>query len=357
MKTTYLHTKVIFAITVIALSFFSCSSHEDNSLLPNPEPTTGPQPESPIKSDPRLQITDGVLTGITEEYDDIILPTNVKRIQKGVFYGKNIRKVTLNEGLETIEEDAFIFSTLEEINFPSSLKEIGKYAFYQCEKLVSADLSKTKVKEFLEGTFGYSGIQSIAFPSTLEAIGAQVFLKTSKLETIEIPISVKSIGTEAFRECNATVVSLPNNISSIAARVFYYCPNLQEVKTHGTVIQEDPNSNIQAYCFEGCPELSVFTIPQNIRSLGQGLLGGNHKVKSITIPSRVNRIAFSAFNNTGIENVIVESTTPPVAELVNNRAWYGFPENVKSIQVPEGTAENYKVAPGWKEFTNQIHSN
>ncbi|MDD3036449.1 leucine-rich repeat domain-containing protein [Bacteroides sp.] len=354
MKTTYLYTKIVFAIAVITLTLFSCSSHEDNSLLPNPEPPTDSPSEPTVEPDPRLQITDGVLTGITEAYEEIVLPTNVKRISKGVFYGKNIRKVTLNEGLQTIEENAFIFSTLEEINFPSSLKEIGKYAFYKCEKLASADLSKTKVKELPEGTFGYSGIQTITFPTTLETIGVQAFLNTSKLETIEIPTSVKSIEIEAFRECSATILSLPNNISFIASRVFYYCPNLQEVKTHGTVTQENPYSYIQAYCFEGCPELSTFTIPQNIRSLGQGLLGGNRKVKSITIPARVNRIAFSAFNNTAIENVIVEPASPPVAELASDIAWYGFPDNVKSIQVPNGTVENYKTAPGWKEFINKI---
>lgn len=350
MKITYLCAKLMLVLTMTALTF-ACSSREDNSILPKPDIPATPEPEP----DTPLQISNGVVTGIEDGFTEAVFPASVKRIQKGAFKNNmQIRKLTLNEGLETIEEEAFSFSSLAEINFPSTLKDISKYAFYGCSNLSTANLSSTKVSALPEGSFGFSGLQSVVFPSSLTDIGAQAFLNTTNLTSIEIPVNVKSVGSEAFRETGAISVLLPNNLSLMEQRVFYLCPNLQQVNTHGAIMQDDPNGTMRESCFEGCSELAVFEIPQNIRRIGQGTLAKNTKVKNITIPVNVNYIAFSAFSYTGIENVTVEPLTPPTAELASGIAWHGFPDNVISITVPTGKAEAYKAADGWKEFASKI---
>lgn len=350
MRTTYLYTKLTLVLTMIALAL-ACSSHEDDTTLPKPEPpvTPAPEPDSP------LIISNGVVTGIADGYTEAIFPASVKRIAKDAFKSnKQIQKLTLNEGLEVIEEDAFIFSTIAEINFPSTLKEIGPYAFYNCAALTTADLSRTKVTDLPEGAFGISGLQSANLPSTLINIGAQAFLNTTKLANLTIPVRVQKVGNEAFRESGLITVLLPNNLSFMEQRVFYLCPNLQEVKTHGEIINDAPDGKMQESCFEGCPEISVFEIPLNMRNIGQGQLAQNKKLKSIIIPANISYIAFSAFNNTGIEYVTVEPTIPPTVQLVGGTAWYGFPDTVVSITVPTGTADAYKMAEGWKTFADKI---
>lgn len=62
---------------------------------------------------------------------------------------------------------------------------------------------------------------------------------------------------------------------------------MTEVITYGTMSNDEPNTMIHAYCLEGCPKLTRFEIPQSIRILGQGLLGGNRKVIQLTIPANV----------------------------------------------------------------------
>lgn len=348
MKRTYLCAKLMLVLAMTVLAF-ACSSHEDNGILPKPDIPDTPEPDTP------LQISNGVVTGIDDGFTEAVFPASVKRIQKDAFKNnQQIRKLTLNEGLETIEEQAFVSSSLAEINFPSTLKEIGQYAFYNCPNLSTVNLSRTKISTLLEGTFGLSGLQTATFPSTLTDIGSQVFLNTSKLTSVEIPVNVKSIGNEAFRGTGAASVLLPNNLSLMEQRAFYLCANLQQVRTHGTIKQDAPSAIMQESCFEGCPELSVFEIPLNIRRVSQGMLAGNTKVKNITIPANVNYIAFSAFNNTGIEKVTVEPSTPPTAELAGGIAWHGFPDKVVSITVPPGRAEAYKVAAGWKEYASKI---
>lgn len=56
-------------------------------------------------------------------------PKQVKSIGRGAFYGSQLKEVTLNEGLETIEEDSFMMCLgLESISIPKTVSTIGKCA-------------------------------------------------------------------------------------------------------------------------------------------------------------------------------------------------------------------------------------
>ena len=250
-----------------------------------------------------VRVENGVLTEILKGYNEIILPNSVKSIPKDAFRNSQIAKVVLNEGLKSIGDMAFFNSTVQEIVFPSTLEQLKEDIFYYCYNLKKADLSKTKITKLPASTFVYAGIEEVLLPVTLKEIGSQAFLKTSQLKTIEIPENVSTIGQEAFRESGITTVKLPNGVTNIASRAFYYCPELAEVTTYGSTFNDDPEAMIHPYCLEGCPKLARFEIPESIRILGQGLLGGNRKVTQLTIPANVTQINFSAFNNTGIKEV------------------------------------------------------
>ena len=298
-----------------------------------------------------VRVENGVLTEILKGYNEIILPNSVKSIPKDAFRNSQIAKVVLNEGLKSIGDMAFFNSTVQEIVFPSTLEQLKEDIFYYCYNLKKADLSKTKITKLPASTFVYAGIEEVLLPVTLKEIGSQAFLKTSQLKTIEIPENVSTIGQEAFRESGITTVKLPNGVTNIASRAFYYCPELAEVTTYGSTFNDDPEAMIHPYCLEGCPKLARFEIPESIRILGQGLLGGNRKVTQLTIPANVTQINFSAFNNTGIKEVKVEGTTPP---QVLERVWYGFPDDITIIRVPAESVDKYKNANGWKDYTNKI---
>ena len=300
-----------------------------------------------------VRMQNGTLTEIVEGYDEIIFPSHVKSIAANTFYSKKVAKVVINEGLVSIGESAFFNSSVQEIVFPKTLEILEKDIFYYCKNLKKVDLSQTKLTVLPASSFFLSGIEEIILPSTLKEIGAQAFLGTSKLKKIEVPANVKLIDREAFRESGIVTISLPNNISTIAGNAFYLCPELTEVKTYGPVSNDSSDSIIQPYCFEGCPKLTIFEIPQSIRILGQGLIGGNTKVTQLTIPRNVTQINFSAFNNTNIKEVRIEATTPPHVPV---STWYGFPDDVSVIRVPTESVEKYKAAHGWKVFANKIQA-
>ena len=300
-----------------------------------------------------VRVENGVLTEVLKGYDEITLPNSVKSIPKNAFNGSKINKVILNEGLKSIGNMAFFNSTIQEVIFPSTLEQLEEDIFYYCYNLKKVDLSQTKITKLPASTFVYAGIEEVLLPDMLTEIGAQAFLNTSRLKLIEVPERVKTIGLEAFRESGIVTVKLPNGIVNIASRAFYYCPELTEVTTYGPTSNDDPYATIQAYCLEGCPKLTHFEIPQSIRILGQGLLGGNRKVTQLTIPEHVTQINFSDFNNTGIKEVKVEGGTPP---QVFEKVWYGFPDDITVIRVPAESIEKYKTAPGWQEYTNKMQA-
>ena len=81
----------------------------------------------------------------------------------------DLKKVVLSEGLETIPEDCFWQSGLEEIRIPESVRTIEKSAFNECKSL-----------------------KTISLPHSLQTIGESCFRESGLTELI-IPNSVKKI--------------------------------------------------------------------------------------------------------------------------------------------------------------------
>ena len=114
---------------------------------------------------------------VGEGLKEIILPSSVKEIGKGVFDRSYIERVDLSTTKITeVPEDAFgSCYNLENISLPDSIKVINNYAF------------------------SYSGIKGIILPEGVERIGIYAF-NNSQLATISLPSTIKSIGQNAFSD-------------------------------------------------------------------------------------------------------------------------------------------------------------
>ena len=70
----------------------------------------------------------------------ITIPKTVRKIGDSIFSEcKNIKKVTLNEGLKEIGDQAFVNSSIESITIPSTVEKIGNAAFAACQNLKAID--------------------------------------------------------------------------------------------------------------------------------------------------------------------------------------------------------------------------
>ena len=130
-------------------------------------------------------VIEGLLCGMgrpLKKEETIIVPDHVTAVIPFVFthrVGKTeyIKKIILPEGLTEINENAFSdLKRLEEVVLPSSMRKIGKRAFYN------------------------TGLKSLSLPEKLEKIGESAFAETF-IKEVHIPKSVKEIGRCAFSKC------------------------------------------------------------------------------------------------------------------------------------------------------------
>lgn len=89
-------------------------------------------------------------------------------------------------------------------------------AFYKCEELEYADLSKANITS-VELTFdGCLMLNKVKLPDTLETIEANTFKRCTALTEITIPSSVTSIDSTAFSGCtNLKTITVKKSADSI----------------------------------------------------------------------------------------------------------------------------------------------
>ena len=127
-------------------------------------------------------------------------------------YCYGIKKVVLNEGLTVIFCGAFGFAeSLTEINFPSTLEEIGDSAFYDCKKLKTLDLSKTKLRKISAGCFSEcADAEKVMLPETVCRIEKEAFFRDKSLADINIPRALTEMDKTALSGTKINVADFKN---------------------------------------------------------------------------------------------------------------------------------------------------
>lgn len=140
-----------------------------------------------------------------------------------------------------------------------------------------------------------------------------------------------------------TSVDLPENITSIEGRTFVYCTNLASI-----IIPENVTS-IGDYAFFACNKLTSITIPDGVTSIGVGAFGSSG-LTSLTITENVLSIGGGAFSNCALNSITSDAINPPTIEI----GTFAYVNRAISLYVPDGTANTYRSAQYWSEFTNII---
>ncbi len=143
---------------------------------------------------------------------------------------KELREVEISQenNLEELPDGAFyLCSSLEKINFPSTLKRIGAGCFYY------SNLSDVKLNEGLETIDEYAfyfatDCNSIEFPSTLKSIGESAFLGCP-FNAIQLNDGLSSIGAKAFYDNNFKFVIIPASVTSIGEKAFGYISDSETI--------------------------------------------------------------------------------------------------------------------------------
>jgi hypothetical protein len=204
-----------------------------------------------------------------------------------------------------------------------------------------------------------------------------------KIGNYTIPHSVTTIGNSAFYGCSdLTSVTIGNSVTTIEVNAFTGCSSLTniDVGVHNSIYSsingvlfnklqdalllypagktEDyaiPNSvtTIGDKAFSGCNGLTSVTIPHSVTTIGEFAFSYCNGLSSLTIESSVTFIKDYAFLGcNGLTEIYVKAQTPP--RIVEHT----FDNVYKSIPVYVcGSAEDYRKAVYWRDFTNIIQYN
>jgi hypothetical protein len=158
--------------------------------------------------------------GCTNLSSDIVLPARTQSIGKQAFYALSASVVTLNEGLEVIDDEAFSTAKMTSITIPSTVKEIHEKAFYNCLLLNSLSFAetadKTKAVNLEIGTSSFESctlIKTVVLPERLQYIPEAMFKSCSELVSVTVPTTVGNTGSER----------------GVGASAFYGCKKLETV--------------------------------------------------------------------------------------------------------------------------------
>ena len=279
----------------------------------------------------------------------------VEKISVGSFENANrITKVTFGEYVTTIETGFFNnCDSLEEINIGKNIKEIGSKAFQKCSSLKKINVvgenpyfssdeqgvlyNKDKtilisyptgkeldcyiipstVKEIGEYAFyGNQNLVEIQIPDTVEKLGRGIFEASIKLETVKFlgDSKIKIIPDRAFLECiNLKNINILESITEIGRYAFYNCTSLEKIELPTSII------GIGGFAFAHCSKLEAINIPENVTIIGAGTFAECTSLKQIKLHKNITKIETEAFAGSGLQSIEI----PKDAIKIGSSAFYG----------------------------------
>ncbi len=297
-----------------------------------------------------------------------ILPEKLERIERETFSNTSLTgTVQLPEGLKYVS--GFGGTKITNVQFPSTLEEIGNDAFSVCESLM-CEISLPHSLKRIEGSgFFRSGIMgNLALPEKLEYIGTRAFYQCSNLTgSLTIPSGVRIIGSNAFYNCGFTGnLTLPMGLTEIQSTAFRFTKfkgelNIPSTVTtigelafantefNGTLVLPKELLSLGSSAFHSCWRLSgVVEIPENIVAIPSDLFYGCSNIEGVVLHKDVEVVGSQAFANCYyISSIVSKAKNPPT---ISSSSFSGVAKDNFVVEVPEESVQQYRFATGWSEF-------
>ena len=242
-----------------------------------------------------------------------------------------------------LSEQNYAFSsskdTLKSFTFAANpqLQTIQQYAFYNCKKLQSIDLTIcTKLTSIGSYAFnGCSSVQTLSLPSCILSLGSYCFQYCSSLTKIILPASLQEIGRAIFAYCSVlkelifedfigitvipywmirgtkiTNITIPANVSEVTSGAFEYAFNIQNIfvapgnayfNSDNGVLYNNDFTTLLTY---PAKHSSSYTTKSNCKTIDNIAFSGSN-LAEITLNDGLLSINSTAFQLTKIKSIII----------------------------------------------------
>lgn len=238
-------------------------------------------------------VPDWMFSG-SNDLQEVNLPVTLVSIGNNAFmncYG--LKSVSFKENIETIGSGGFTGCTgLTDVSMPKSLTTLGSYAFSGCTGLREVALNNG-LKVIRNNTFeGCTGLKQIVLPETLTEIESYGFLGCTSLKSVRLPDGVEKLGCCVFQNCTKlSYINYPASLTTV----------------------DDYSYSYGARLFYGCPELQEIRVPEGVTSIPLWTFSGSENLKEVLLPGTLTEIGEYAFSNcTGLEKVWVGQTVSAI---------------------------------------------
>ena len=285
-----------------------------------------------------------------KDISNLTLPPSVKEIRNSAFAGcKNLAEINL-DNVTAIQSGAFsgsgISNGLDSIQgymiFQLTGKEATLVRIYEnppaevvIPETVTHNGKEYIVTEIADGVFGHMDqIESVNIPGSVKIIGTSAFNSCTKLksvsvgnclkiikndafanctslEEIELPPSLEDIGRTAFTRSGLKRLVIPESVTVIGKYITLDCKNLDSLSVRSGNTVYDSRNGCNAIIktesdqlLEGC---NTTVIPQGVIEIGAYAFAGKQGFKEMKIPNSVKYIRQQAFSFCGLERIDIPS--------------------------------------------------
>lgn len=286
----------------------------------------------------------------------IILPDDITEFGAFAFLGLTLRNINMPYSLRKMGLSCFEDNRWLEVNpliIPEGITEIPARCFQWCDSLKKIVLPSS-LKTIDQLAFYYTKVKEMNFPEGLDSIGFSAIYSTDLTEIV-LPNTVKRLGSAALSDNKKLKrVVLPKSLTEIPDNLLSLCNILEEADIPKSV------TKINCSAFQWCYELKT-NLPPEIKWIDWDAFS-YCALDSIVLPATVEYIGGGAFNDlTSLQKIYSMSLVPPVCAehpLVNpgKGPFHGYTPNDIPVYVPIGSGEKYRQAFGWNYFTNIIET-
>ncbi len=283
--------------------------------------------------------------------ESIELPDGIVDIGKGAFESCPNLSGTLRfpKSLKVIQNDAFSqCPLLEGIVLPDGLERIENYAFLYCYQLGGKLILPESLTEIGERAFeGTSFRGDLIIPKNIKTIHSATFMNAGFDGQLILPEGLTEIEAMAFAENHFQgELNLPKNLRSVEDGAFSYIGFTGPLKLPASL------KHLGNYAFFGNAFTGDLEIPVNIREIPEWAFGASdieQQYSRVILHKDVQKVQSGAFLVTEgyLKEVICYSEEPPVYE---EEAFNSVAISSIELYVPANAVERYRNADGWKNF-------
>ena len=221
----------------------------------------------------------------------------VTRVGRNAF-SCSITEIHLPNSVETIENEAFYWSMINEFRTPEKLKEVAYNAFIDCNELkriygphASSDERALILEDGTMVAYAYGALEeTLVLPEGAKTLEKYLFRSRGEIRNLILPEGLLSIREWCFNNCpNLETVTFPESLEDVEDFIFENCPSLREFKGNCALVLDSrcivdkygymmgfAKAGVTDYVipegvthylqrFNDCPELRSLTFPESLK--------------------------------------------------------------------------------------------